>query len=378
MQHPDSPASRLGSLNRREFLLDSALATTGMLCAVSGAPSAQSASVAREVRRTRSYQPGMEYRRLGKTGLWVSAVCLGGHWKRIEKIIGSQEAFASCEDLRGNDADLERFHRNRHDVISRCIDAGINCIDFAGAAEPYAYARALRGRRDRMYLCWSMGAQEMRHPDHRQARFLVGLLEKGLRETGLEYADVWRIMAHERGSLHTQAETDQMLEALTLARQRGLCRFTGISTHDRPWAKRLIETYPDVIQVLVTPYTSQSKELPADSLFDAIRKHDVGVLGIKPFASNSLFQGDGSPDHAAAEADDRRARLALRYILGNPAITAPIPGLISVHQVDNAVRAVRERRELDLAEREELDAAGRQMWASLPAQYRWLKDWEYV
>ena len=34
-----------------------------------------------------------------------------------------------------------------------------------------------------------MGAQEMRHPDHRQARFLVGLLEKGLRETGLEYAD---------------------------------------------------------------------------------------------------------------------------------------------------------------------------------------------
>ena len=30
-----------------------------------------------------NYNPNMEYRRLGKTGLMVSAVCLGGHWKRV-------------------------------------------------------------------------------------------------------------------------------------------------------------------------------------------------------------------------------------------------------------------------------------------------------
>lgn len=47
-----------------------------------------------EVRKTRSYNPQMEYRRLGKTGLWVSAVCLGGHWKRINKIIGTAEVDA--------------------------------------------------------------------------------------------------------------------------------------------------------------------------------------------------------------------------------------------------------------------------------------------
>jgi hypothetical protein len=35
-----------------------------------------------------NYNPNMEYRRLGKTGLMVSAISLGGHWKRIEIELG--------------------------------------------------------------------------------------------------------------------------------------------------------------------------------------------------------------------------------------------------------------------------------------------------
>jgi predicted aldo/keto reductase-like oxidoreductase len=113
-------------------------------------------------------------------------------------------------------------------------------------------------------------------------------------------------------------------------------------------------------------------------VFAAIRKYDVGVFGIKPFASNALFQGDSSPASPYREEDDRRARLALRYVLGNPAITAPIPGMVNVHQVDNAARAVMERRKLDLHEQAELDQASDQMWARLPPHYQWLKNWEYV
>ena len=68
----------------------------------------------------------------------------------------------------------------------------------------------------------------------------------------------------------------------------------------------------------------------------------------------------------------------LRYILGNPAITAPIPGLVNLHQVNNAALAVKERRELDLKERAELERAGRRMWANLRPGYGWLRQWEYV
>ena len=70
--------------------------------------------------------------------------------------------------------------------------------------------------------------------------------------------------------------------------------------------------------------------------------------------------------------------MAIRYILCNPAITAPIPGLISTRQVDNMAAAVREHRELGSAELAELERLGDQMWANLPADYQWLKEWEYV
>ena len=119
-------------------------------------------------------------------------------------------------------------------------------------------------------------------------------------------------------------------------------------------------------------------QIPPHCRVDALKACDVGFFGIKPFASNSLFKGDSSPGSPHAEEDDRRARLAIRCILCNPIITAPIPGLISIHQVDNMAKAVKERRELDLAERTELEAIMDETWANLPQGYQWLRDWEYV
>ena len=89
--------------------------------------------------------------------------------------------------------------------------------------------------------------------------------------------------------------------------------------------------------------------------------------GIKPFASNSLFKGSSAPGDPNAEEDDRRARLAIRHILCNPHII-PIPGLISIRQVDNVVKTVKERRELDIAEAEELKQLMDQTWARLAGE----------
>jgi len=374
-------------VSRRDFLRSSALAAASV-----GLTGFQAtAADADAMKKTRSYNPDMEYRRLGKTGLWVSAVCLGGHWKRVDKVISSKSGFRSCERMgAASTEEFDAFYRNRTDVVSRCIERGINLIDFAGALEPPVYGKALAGRREKVYISWSMGAQELRHPDHRKAETLVGILEKGLKDTGLQYADCWRIMAYERGGRHTQAEVDEMVKALDIARKKGLCRFGGFSTHDRRWAKMLIETYPDQMQMCCFPYTAQSKKLPEDSFLDSVLKHDVGTLGIKPFASNSIFKGNGDPKNPHIADDDRTARLTLRYILTNPAITAPIPGLASVEQVDNAALAVRERRTEDLTSsapptgrlhpdaQAELDAATHTMWNNLGQEYEWLKEWEYV
>ncbi|NUQ64145.1 MAG: aldo/keto reductase [Pirellulales bacterium] len=392
---PDQSSS---PVSRRQFIhrmaaASAAAATAPALQGVSASARQQPQAVQAQIEKTRSYNPQMEYRRLGKTGLWISAVSMGGHWKRVDKIIRSTNAFAGCETMgEVNASDMTAFTQNRADVVSACIDHGINSIDFAGALEPVAYGQALKGRREKMYIHWSMGAQELRHQDHRKAEILVDLLEKGLKDTGLQYADCWRLMAYERGGMHTQQEVGEMVKALEIARKKGLCRFTGFSTHDRKWAKTLIETYPDVMHMCCFPYTAKSKQLPEDSFLDALVKLDVGAFGIKPFASNAIFQGDGSPDGPHAEADNRIARQTIRYILTNPAITAPIPGLASVQQVENMVLAIRERREQDLAQADEqspagrlarsaqaeLEAAAESMWTRLEPHHQFLKDWEYV
>jgi predicted aldo/keto reductase-like oxidoreductase len=328
-----------------------------------------------------NFNENMEYRRLGKTGLMISAVCLGGHWKRLDKVVpGLSNPCGYCKDDFAHVNNAE-FLRNRHEVVSRCIDKGINYIDACTGEEVMAYAKVLKGRRQKMYLGYSWYQREPRRPEFRNAKKLLESLDIGLKEAGLEYVDLWRVTLP-ADNLPDLAELSRIEEstftALDKARKQGKVRFTGISTHNRPWLKSLIEQYPKEMQVACTPYTADSKELPADSVFAAIRKHDVGVFGIKPFANTSLFKGDSSPNSPHKEEDSKRARLAIRYILGNPAITAPIPGMISMEQVDNAALAVAERRKLDAAEKSELRKASREMWANLRPGYQWLRNWEYV
>ncbi len=74
-------------INRRDFIRTTAVAAGGLAVGLSGNFLAR-AEDADAVKKTRSHNNDMEYRRLGNSGLWVSAVCLGGHWKRVADVIG--------------------------------------------------------------------------------------------------------------------------------------------------------------------------------------------------------------------------------------------------------------------------------------------------
>jgi aryl-alcohol dehydrogenase-like predicted oxidoreductase len=375
MDQKTRQSNKADNLTRREFMRESAVAAAGLAVGLGAAAGKSAAADNAAIKKTRSYNPQMEYRPLGKTGLWVSAVCLGGHWKRVDVMV--PKVFEGGNWL---DAELNNpgFKKNRYDVVTRCIESGINYIDACTSEEVLTYAEALRGRRDAMYLGCSWYQEEMRNGNFRTTKSLLGTLDKALEQAKLEYVDLWRITMHEQSGQHTKAEVDEMMKALETARKQGKARFTGFSSHDRPHIKWMIETYPEVVDVIVTPYTAKTKVRPTDSLFDTLNQYKVGSFGIKPFSSNSLFKGDSSPGNPNAEADDRLARMAIRYILATDAITAPIPGLISTAQVDNMVKAVKGRRELDSAEAKELEKAMDEAWAKLPADYQWLKDWEYV
>jgi aryl-alcohol dehydrogenase-like predicted oxidoreductase len=351
-------------ISRREFV-GAGVAVTGA-AAFGLTPAANSAVES----RIPSFNSQMEYRRLGKTGLMVSAVGHGGHWKRVQTMVGGGPRYT---------VDSADFMKNRADVLDRCMAVGINHLDTVDDNEVRVYAKLLKGeRRKGIYFGYGWQQKEARFAPFQRAKALMKGLDENLQETGLEYIDWWRLTAYENGGEHTLHNSEEIVAALDQAKRQGKARFTGITSHDHPWLKMMIEQYPAQMDVVLFPYTSDSKVLPQDSLFDTLKKYDVGMLGIKPFGSNSLFKGDGSAGSPYAEEDAKLARMAIRYILQNPGITAPIPGLISVAQVDNMAKAVRERRELDLKESAQLRQANQEMWARLPENYQWLKKWEYV
>jgi aryl-alcohol dehydrogenase-like predicted oxidoreductase len=374
-------------LTRRQFVHQTAAGAAALAMGAT-APNLVTVGNAEQVetRGILNYNRDMEYRRCGKTGWLVSAVCLGGHWKRVNVMV--PDVFEGDSWLSANLND-PGFQKNRYDVVTRCIERGINYIDACTGAEIQAYSKALEGRRDKMYLGWSWYEREARNPNQCTGDALLAVFEDSLRVCKQEYVDLYRIVCGVDGRRdkdgkwqypHTEAQSAGIAEGLRRAKKSGKARATGISSHDLPWLRYMMETFPDVIDVVVTPYTAKTKMLPNDEtgFYAAVKNCDCGFFGIKPFAGNSLFKGDSSPGNPHEEEDNRAARLAIRYILCNPAITAPIPGMINAPQVDNVALAVMERRELDVQERAELERAMDHAWAHLPPSYGWLRNWEYV
>lgn len=330
-------------VTRRRFMRDSAIAAAGVAVGLS-AVGQNTEAAAVNTSKILNYNQNMEYRRQGKTNLMISAVCLGGH-------------------SRSNQAE-------RTEIVSRAIDLGINYIDACWDNEVKRDAKALKGRRDKMYLALSHGAKEVRNDEFRTAKKLLQSLDELLHDSEQEYADLWRITCYEPGGRHTFDTSCEIVNALEKAKKQGKARFIGFSSHDRRWIKFMIEYFPQ-IDCVCFPFTTMSKRAPKDSVFEALKKQDIGAFGIKPFAAGSLFsKGDQAEKN-------RRARQALRYILSTNTVI-PIPGLNSIEQIDNAARAIMERRQLDIKEKATLENANQQVLAQLPSNYQWLRNWQYV
>lgn len=326
-------------INRRQFVQGAAATVASVATGLAAAGANRVVNTSKIL----SYNPDMEYRRLGKTNFMVSAVGLGGH-------------------SRSNDEE-------RREIVTRCLEAGINYIDACWDNEVKRDAKALKGRRDKAYLALSHGAKEVRNEDFRTSKKLLESLDDLLKSSDQEYTDLWRITCLEPGGRHTFNTACEIVDALEKAKKQGKARFGGFSSHDRRWIKFMIEYFPQV-DVVCFPFTTMTKRAPQDSLFDALKKCDVGAFGIKPFAAASLFAG--GPDE-----DNQRGRLAIRYILHSNTVV-PIPGMNSLKEVDNVIAAVKERRQLDVKESADLEHAGHEAWAHLPASHQWLRNWQYV
>jgi aryl-alcohol dehydrogenase-like predicted oxidoreductase len=384
-------------LSRRAFIRDTSLMTAA---AVAGALSAKSHGADKssdvkkvDISKILNYHPKMGYRRLGKTNLLISEIGLGGHWMAPWR----EQSGGWWWGKFANEEVPDDIAKNRTEVVSRAIDCGMNYLDITGGEECLCFGEAIKGRRDKMIVGADDSKLCPRRDEYCNVKSQVYNVEECLRRIKTDYLDIWRVQAKMDGT-NTDADVEAMIEAFQTLHKSGKVRHFGISSHSRPWAQHVIEKYPQV-ELFIFPCTAKTKEqsnLPTPdnieegearygpehkSIFQSLRRQDVGLITIKPFFGGSLFKSHGKVKLGVGSKEDNDlARLTLQCILNlSESVTCVIPGLSTIYEVDNAARASYTRSLAMIpADKDWLEKLTSRRWANLPEQYAWLRNWEVV
>ncbi len=383
-------------LSRRSFIRNTSLAAAGTITgALTGKARAGACCAGPQPDsslKILNYNEKMHYRRLGKSGLMISEVSLGGHWKN--RNAGRYWDHFANEEVPADVA------KNRSDVISACIDCGINYLDITTAAECLSYGVALKGRREKMYVGADIHHLGPRDSKRCTIETQTNNVETCMRMLQTDYLDIWRPQAKMDGT-NTDNEVELLIETFQKLYKAGKVRHLGMSSHSRPWFEHVIGKYPE-FEMLIFPCSAKTKvkgKLPikgnieevnpghgsdqTQSIFQKVIEKDVGVVTIKPYFGGSLFRSAGKVKFpvmgVGSKEENDMARLTLQCILANEAITATVPGLSTVYEVENAARASYTRPlGVTAAEKEWLMRITDEQWANLPQDYTWLRDWEVV
>jgi len=228
----------------------------------------------------------MKYTTLGKTGLAVSVVGLGG--------IPIQRT-----DVAGVKA-----------VIDACVETGVNYIDTARAytvSEEYL-GQALEGRRDRFVIATKSMARDYEG--------MKADVEKSLKNLRTDYIDLYQIHNIKNDADFALCFGENgAYRALAEAKAEGKIGHIGATAHAPEAFERLITEYEDRIETLMFPYNIVENQGAA--LMAECTKKNIGFIAMKPLAGGNL--------------DD--AMLALKYILANPDCTIVIPGMGDTDEV---------------------------------------------
>ena len=301
----------------------------------------------------------MQFKRLGKTGLEVSRLCLGCMSYGVSDR-GSHEWTLSEE--------------NSRPFIRKAIELGINFFDTAnvyslGTSEEIV-GRALKdfARRDEIVLATKVHGRMRPGPNGAglSRKAILWEIDQSLRRLGTDYVDLYQV---HRWDPDTPIE--ETLEALHDVVRAGKARYIGASSmYAWQFAKALytadahgwtrFSTMQDYLNLL---YREEEREM-----LPLCRAEGIGVIPWSPMARGRLTrdwdEGSARLDtdefgkslYAKTEDADRkivakvgeiakargvpRAQVALAWVLGKPEISAPIVGATKPHHLDDAVAAL--------------------------------------
>lgn len=299
----------------------------------------------------------MEYRYLGRSGLQVSELSLGSM-------------------TFGNEADESMSHR----LLDRFVEAGGNFIDTAdvytdGASEEIIGRWLARRSRDDLVvatkLFWRTGSGPNDHGAGR--KHILAAVHASLRRLGTDYIDLYQVHAFDEAT--PLEETLSTLDGLVRA---GTVRHLGASNYASWQLQKSVDVAHhrgwEPFVALQPLYNLLDREVELE-LVPVCRNEGIGVIpwsplrggwftgkyrrGMTAAPADTRWEADKQPwlgswdtsvDErtwsvtdavlAVAEETDRSpAQVALRWLLQQPTVTAPIIGARNLAQLDDNLGA---------------------------------------
>jgi predicted aldo/keto reductase-like oxidoreductase len=272
----------------------------------------------------------MEYRKLGRTGLDVSAISVG-----TEHLLKqSPETVAS--------------------VIAQSIDCGVNYFDVVFSFPEYLdnLANAFSGHRDRVLLTGHLGStvKDGQYCRNRSAKASEPFFRDVLARLRTDFVDV--LYLHNFNSpreWETVSRPKGQLELALRLRDQGHARFIGISGHYMEVIKLAIAS--GHVDVVMFPINLLGHSGPArGELLDLCALHGLGLVAMKPYGGGRLLSARGTQRVAGYQAGGETFKVkfptgitpaqCLSYTLAQVGVSTALVGVRSTGEVAAALSAL--------------------------------------
>jgi aryl-alcohol dehydrogenase-like predicted oxidoreductase len=296
----------------------------------------------------------VDYRRLGRTDLKISALALGTVELGLDYGIKVPGEF-------GRPTEAEAIR-----LVHTALDNGMNLIDTArvyGESEA-VLGQALHGRRGAVVVATKVRTQrdDGTTPTGDQLRqHMLESLETSLRLLQTDYVDIWQVHNVDAALL---AQRELLAEVFADARSSGKARAIGGSTYGVAMPMAAIES--DLFDMLQVTYSVLDQRM-SDQVLPTAAEHDIGIVVRSILLKGALTaRGDYLPEHLAELRE--RSRLFRELVADSDLDISPVQvavafGLAHPH-IHSVLVGVRSEQEL----REALGAANVNLPADLLAQ----------
>ena len=140
--------------------------------------------------------------------------------------------------------------------------------------------------------------------------------------------------------VHNLVGLDVQLATLKAWRASGRVRYIGVTEmRDFERVESLVQS--DELDFVQIPYSVTDRRVE-ERVLPACIEHEVAVLVMRPFERGRLFgavEGRELPGWASDFGATSWAQLFLKFILGHPAATVPIPATSKPHHLDDNMAA---------------------------------------